>query len=198
MSLGIKLKRDFYPEKVAKQLTFAAAKGLTATAKQAQGAVQNDLKNKFTLRTNWMAQSNKFGIRVKSATKNDLTAEVGTNADFLEKFETGEDKTPRGKLLAIPTLNVRRNKKQLIPRNQRPAALRDKRTVVMKTKSGNVVLFQRKYKGKRAKLVALYNLSAVAKIKKDSPVIVPALRVIRQRLNKNIGNEFIKALKTAR
>lgn len=198
MSLGIKLKRDFYPEKVAKQLNFATAKGLTATAKQAQGAVLATLPATFTLRTNWAQPSGKFGIRVRSATKADLVAEIGTNADFLEKFETGADKTPRGKLLAVPTANVRRNKKMLIPRNQRPNALRDKRTVILTTKNGNKVLFQRKYKGKRSRLVALYNLEERARIRKKSPVIVPALRIVRKNLTKNIGREFVNALKTAK
>jgi hypothetical protein len=198
MSLGISLKRDFYPEKIARQMTFATAKALTVTAKQAQGAVMANLPGNFTLRTNWANQSNKFGVRVKSATKTDLRSEIGTNADWLDKFETGDDKTPGKKYIAIPTDNVRRNKKMLIPRNQRPNALREKRTVVLTTKNGNKVLFQRKYKGKRSQLIALYNLEERAKIKKISPIIVPAVRIVRGRLTKNFSEAFVNALKTAR
>lgn len=198
MSLGILLKRNFYPEKVAKQATFAAVKAINSIAKEGQSAVIDDeLPKDFTLRTNWYKPSNRFGIRVRFANKNKLRAEVGTDAEFLDKFETGNDKTPKNEFLAIPTDNVRRNKKQLIQRLQRPQGLRGRGDVVLPTKSGPM-LFQRQGRGKNKRLVALYNLEKRAKIQKLSPVIAPVVRVVNGKLMRNFNEEFIKALKTAR
>ena len=195
--LGISLKRDFYPEKIAKQFAFASALALTKTAKDAQSGITSGLPNHFTLRGNWHQPSNKFGIKIKPAKKDSLAAAVGTNADWLEKFETGTDKLPRQNFLAVPTDNVRRNKKLIIQKSQRPAALRGKGDFVIQTKSGPV-LFVRKGRGKKKQMVALYNLETKAKIKKNSAIIEPAVKVINGRLYKNFSQAFIKALKTAR
>lgn len=197
MELGIKLKRDFYPKKIAKQFAFASAQALTKTAKEAQIAIIDQLPEHFTLRGNWFQPGYKFGIKIKPAKKDNLKAIVGTDADWLEKFETGADKTPRNKFLAIPTDNVRRSKRQIIQRGQRPGALRGKGDVVLQTKSGPV-LFVRQGRGKNKRLVALYNLEVKAKIRKNSAVIEPAVKVINGRLYKNFSESFIKALKTAR
>ena len=193
-----KVTKNFKRASMGKQLPFAVAKGLTATAKDAQGAVLGGLSNKFTLRNNWFKPNTPLGIRIKPAKKNNLQAEVGTNFDAMEKFETGKDKTPRsGRHLAIPTPNVRRNKRQIITRAQRPGALRGKRTFVIETSRGPV-LFQRKYKGRRSKIVALYNLEQRARIRKISPVIDPAVKTIRRRLEPNIQKALDEAMRTAR
>lgn len=197
MSFDILLKRNFYPEKVAKQMTFAAASALTKTAKEGQAAVIENLPKEFTLRTNWFEPKMRFGIRIKPAKKNSLRAEVGTDAEWLDKFETGKDKTPKNRFLAIPMDNVRRNKKQLIQKSQRPAGLRGRGDVVLQTKSGPV-LFQRQGRGKKKRLVALYNLETKAKIRKVSPVLTPVVKIVKGRLMRNFNEEFIKALKTAK
>lgn len=182
---------------LAKQLPFAAASALTATANAAQGAVLGSLGHDFTLRNQWYQPSNKFGIKIKPARKTDLRAEIGTNADWVEKFETGRDKTPRGDFLAVPTVSVRRTKRDIIRRNQRPKALRGKRSFVLQTKSGPV-LFQRRYKGKRSQIVALYNLERRARIKKLEPVTRPAQISVRRNLQRNFAAAFSDALRTAR
>jgi hypothetical protein len=192
-----KVTKNFRQASMAKQLPFAAAKTLTTTAKGAQTEVLSKLGRKFTLRNNWFRPNTPLGIKVKPAKKTNLAAEVGTNFDALEKFETGKDKTPRGAHLAIPTGNVRRNKRQIIQRSQRPGALRGKRTFVIPTRSGPV-LFQRKYKGKRSRVIALYNLETRARIRKNSPVIEPALKSIRANLNKNFLESLDQAMKSAR
>lgn len=195
--ISVTVKKNFSSSSVAKQLPFAIASALTKTVKQAQTEIINTLDDKFTLRNSWYKPSSPLGIKVKPAKKNDLRAEVGTNFDQLEKFETGRDKTPRGSHLAIPTGNVRRTKRDIIRRSQRPNSLRGKRTFVLNTKAGKV-LFQRKYKGKRSQIVALYNLETRARIKQNSPVINPAKRTIIRSLGKNLHEALANALKTAR
>lgn len=183
--------------KIGKQLDFGTAVGLTQTAKEGQKAVHGALRGTFTLRNSWWQQGNKFGIKVKAAKKNDLTSEVRTMADWLIPHETGRDKTARGGRVAVPTRNVRRNKRDIITKANRPAALRNKRTFVIKTKRGDV-LFQRKYKGKRSFITPLYGLERRVRIRKQSTFEKPIDKVVRRRLGPNIDAGLIKAFATMR
>jgi hypothetical protein len=87
---GIRLiKSPPSADKLGKQLDYGTAVGMTKTAKQGQVAVQSATRSGFTTRGSWLAQQNKFGIRVKSATPKDLTAAIQTNADWLQKQKEG-------------------------------------------------------------------------------------------------------------
>lgn len=188
-------------DRIVKNINFGVAMGLTETAKQGQAAVHGALKGTFTLRGSWFKQGNKYGIKVKPAKREDLTAEVRTNADWLELHEKGGMKTPRGQNLAIPTKNVRRNKKDIITKGNRPKALRNKNTFVMQTSRGKVLFqrFKRKigtYKGEPTKLRALYNLQPRARIKRASTFFVPIGKVVRRRLDANIAAGVKKAFAT--
>lgn len=182
---------------MSKQLPFGIARGLTKTVKGAQSEILSTVPREFTVRGNWLKPSNKFGIKIKPATKRDLTAEVGTNADWLKLHESGGTKKPSGSNIAIPTVNVKRTKRDIIRRAQRPNALRGKRDVVLKTKKG-AVLFQRKFKGKRSKLVPLYNLESRARIRQNSTVKKPGLKFIRRHLVRNISESLNDAMKNAK
>lgn len=198
MKIGLRLvKRPPAVEKIIKNLNYGTAVGLTKTAKEGQAAVVASLGSTFTLRGNWWQQSNKFGIKIKPATREDLQAEVRTQADWLEIHEQGGTKTARGGRLAIPTENVRRNKRQIIARANRPSALRGKRTFIIKTSKGDV-LYQRKYYGKRSVIVPLYNLEPRARIKKQSTFFDPIERIVKKNLHRNIEMEVRKALATMR
>jgi len=170
--------------------------GLTNTAKEGQAAVVSALKGTFTLRGNWWQQSNRFGIRIKPAKKNDLQAEVRTNADWLEAHETGKDKSAKGGNVAVPTDQVRRNKRLIIPRGQRPKGLGAK-AFVLQTKHGPV-LAQRISRGPRKGLVVLYGLERTVKIKKQSTFYEPIQKVVKRRLTENVRKGIAHAFATAR
>ena len=76
-------------QSLQKQAVFATAVALTNTAKDAQADVLDSLAQTFTLRGKWFAPSNKFGIKVKTARKDDLQSAVYTDADWLIPHETG-------------------------------------------------------------------------------------------------------------
>lgn len=186
-------------QNIVKQIEFGTAVGLTQTAKDGQKAVVDALAGTFTLRGNWWQQSNKFGIKIKPATKNDLSSEVRTAADWLELHETGGDKTRKGGgRLTIPTDNVRRNKRMIIPRAQRPMALKGKNTFIETTKRGETVLFKRVGRGKNQKIVALYILEPKVRIRKQSTFYAPIQAVVKRNLDRNIKAGIEKALATAR
>jgi hypothetical protein len=181
--------------KIGRNLDFGVALGLTTTAKQGQKAVQGALRGTFTIRNRWLEQGNKFGIKVKPATKTDLASEVRTNADWIIPHETGKDKTARSGRVAVPTANVRRNKRDIITKANRPVALRNKRTFVIKTKRGEVI-FQRKYRGKRSFITPLFGLERRVRIRKQSTFEMPIDKVVKRRLNANIDAGLRRAFAT--
>lgn len=197
--IGFSLKPVQQPPRAAaieRNLRFGVAMGLTATATQAQTAVFGALRGTFTLRGGWFQKTNRFGIKVKPAKRDDLVAEVRTNADWLVPHEKGMVKTGRtGGRIAVPTENARRNKRDIITRTNRPSALRGKRTFVIKTTRGDV-LFQRKYYGKRSYIVALYNIEPRVRIRRQSTFFEPIGKVVRRRLDDNIKRGMIRAIAT--
>ena len=197
ISFGLKpVQRPPTAAKIDRNLRFGVAMGLTETAKQGQKAVQGSLRGTFTLRGSWWQQSNKFGIKIKAAKRDDLSAEVRTMADWLVPHEKGGTKTAtRGGRLAVPTDNVRRNKRDIITRANRPSALRGKRTFVIRTSKGDV-LFQRKYKGKRSFITPLYNLEPRVHIRRQSTFFAPIETVVNRRLQRNVLAGMHKALAT--
>ncbi|HEV2707060.1 MAG TPA: phage tail protein [Pyrinomonadaceae bacterium] len=180
-----------------RQITFAAARALTATAKEAQQASINAIEQTFTTRGPWYLPGNKLGVRITPATKQNLEAAVHTDADFLKLHETSGTKTPKGSHLAIPTRNVRHTPRQTIQRPQRPKNL--KRTFVVKTKKGTRIIFQRAGKGKRSDdMRAMYILEPRARIRKESTVIGPTVKVVERRFGQNFQKAFGEALATAK
>lgn len=200
--------------KIMKQINFGVATGLTKTAKEGQKASHGALRGTFTLRGNWYAQSNKFGIKVKPAKRDDLSAEVRTQADWLELHEKGGTKTARGGTLAIPQTAIRpRGSTKKIVTRLKPRNL--KRTFVIKTKSGPV-LFQRvntyiRHQGPTLKggptrrrkrtgsdIQAVYSFEPRARIRKQSTFFKPIDTVVRRRLRTNIDAAVNKAFATMR
>jgi hypothetical protein len=191
------LERPPSADGINKQLDFGTAVGLTRNAKRGQQAVLGALRGNFTLRGTWFEQNNRFGIKVKPATKRDLVAVIGTNADWLIPHEEGKAKTPTsGMNIAVPTGQVRRNKRLIIPRGQRPKGLNTK-AFVLQTKHGPV-LAQRIQRGPRKGLIVLYGLERSVHIKKVSTFHEPIENEIKRFLSHDIGEGIQFALKTAK
>jgi hypothetical protein len=186
-----------------KQVTFALASALTFVAKEAQTASLKSIRENFQVRTNWDQPWSPFGIRIKPATKNNLTATVGTAAGWLEKFSENQSgyivHLPQGKFLAIPTSNVRRSKRDLILKSLRPNALRGKRDVLLPMREGGgFVLFQRRGRGPKGFLVALYILKPLAKIKQRDVLFGPTRQVFERRFADIFEERLKVAFATAR
>lgn len=170
---------------VGKQINFGTAKGLTDTAKDAQKEVVGAIKGTFITRGTWFQQNMRHGIKITPARKDKLQSAVHTLADWIEPHETGKDKTARGGNVAVPTENVRRNKRLIIPKAQRPRGMGDK-LFVMQTRRGPV-LAQRVTRGKNKGIRILYGLEKQVKIKKNSTFYEPIEKVVKGRLKQNIA-----------
>jgi hypothetical protein len=198
MSAGVKITSGKKIPDFAKQLAFATASALTAVAKEAQAGVIKSIESTFTVRNNWDQPNNKFGIKVTPAKKDNLVSEVYTLADWLDLHEVGGEKNPSNKFLAIPTENVKRTKRQIITKGQRPAGLKGKGDIVLKTKSGKTVLFQRKGRGKQKRLVAMYYLVPLAKVRKQSTVFEPVQGIVNKRFGAIFEEQLRAAFETAK
>jgi hypothetical protein len=181
---------------IGNQVEFAAARSLTEVAKQGQESSIRAIQATFQTRARWFLPSNRFGVRVKAARKGDLEATVGTAADWLVPHETGGTKHARAGDLAIPivgTGTARPRFSSKVRRELKPRALGDK-AFIIQTKSGPVLFFRR---GKKQRLTALYNLERSAKIRRQSVIIEPTVKVVRRRFDsifeKNLRDAFASA-----
>lgn len=99
-----------------RQLPFALAKGLTATAKRVQKAEPARLERVLDRPTPFT----KRGAAVRPARKRQLTASVfykDRQADYLETLEEGGERRPRGRALLVP-VNVKLNRYGNLTRNK--------------------------------------------------------------------------------
>lgn len=140
-----------------RHVPFALARALTLTAKDAQGDVREDLPKRFTLRNKWVSN----GIRITPATKTSPEAIVGSVEAFMERQETGGAKKARGgHRISVPKTKPTK----IIPRGQRPQAIRNRPKVfVVKTSSGAGIM--RRQGKKRYPIQLLYWLKRGVKVK---------------------------------
>lgn len=161
---------------VTRQIPFAVAKTLTDVAKQAQEEVRKSIREKFFIRK----KSGGFesSIRIKSATKTNLTAEVYTMAAFAALQQTGGIKQAKGGRLAIPSYQEISQVKKRTDSNS-PSSYLAGDAFKMKTKSGQEVIASRK--GKELKI--LYFLRKNAQIDKRFDMIEQATKTVQNRFS---------------
>ena len=147
-----------------KEFPAGVVQGVNDLANNARDEFLWDLPNRMTLRTPWFKPGSMFGFNVKKATISNPAAEIYTRAPWMQLQESGGTKNPRGRHIAIPTTTVRRTKRDLIPKAQRPMGLGSK-AFHLKTKSGNEFLAMRVGRGKRSNLKIMYLLSQRAQIR---------------------------------
>jgi hypothetical protein len=149
-------------QNIGRQLPFAISKALNSTAEKIRTDTLQGAKAVLNIRGSWSNPRTKFGFNVKPSTKANLTAEIYTNADWMVMQEDGGIKTAKG-LIAIPTAEVRRNKKDIITKGNRPKMAKGAFKVTMK--DGKQFIAKRVGKGKNKRLVILYWLEKQANIK---------------------------------
>lgn len=181
----------FIDRAVSNQVPFASALALTQTAKDIQQVERTEeLPKRFTLRNRWVQQ----GIVITPATKGRLIAAVGSRDHFMALQAMGGTKRPqRSKNVSIPK-DVKRNKRDLITRSNRPRQLLDRRRVfVNRIRGGTLAILQRLTR-KRYPLKVLYVLSPFAKVKPRWALDETAKRVTQSRWAANFVASMIRAM----
>jgi hypothetical protein len=170
---------------LGKQTKFAIASALTLTAKEAQVEVRKSLRSNFQIRNDWDVRG-PMAIKVRAATKTDLSAWVGTGFEDLEKFLRQPSgivvDLPRGRYFAVPTKYVKRTKRDLLRAAQRPRALMGKGDFLVESKArGILILYQRQGRGRNARNVPMYLLVPARKIHEVDFLFGPTMKVFQKR-----------------
>ena len=160
-----------------KQIPFVVAKTLTQIAGQSQQEVRKSIKEKFFIRK----KSGGFesSIRIKPATKTNLTAEVYTMAAFAALQQTGGIKKAKDGRLAIPSYQSINQVKKRSDSNS-PSAYLAGDAFKIKTKSGAEAIAQRK--GKEFKI--LYFLRKSAQVNKKLDMIEITTKTAKDRFDR--------------
>lgn len=156
------------------QLPFVIAKSLTNTAQESQKEVRKHIREEFHIRK----KSGGFesSIRIKPATKKNLTSEVYTMASFAALQQTGGTKKARVGRLAIPIYN-NINEVKRRTQNNSPSAYLSGDAFKMRTSSGKEVIAQRK----RGGLKILYFLRKEAEVEKSFDMVERSVSVVKNR-----------------
>jgi hypothetical protein len=191
--------------KLDKDITFAIASALTKVAKEAQAQVFVALQSEFHIRGKWYEQSNKFGIKVKPATKSDLEAAVYTAADWLVEAEGANDgiKRPHGSHLAVPDVqNTRKGIGNKVGKREKARYLLENtqktRAFKVKSKSGYTLILQRKGKGKNSYTVTKYIFRDEVKVPHQSAVVEPTIKTVLERFPAIFNIQLKTAIETSR
>lgn len=174
---GLKETQQYLNALATGELRFGIAKGLTSLANGIRDKVMQELPGRFTLRTTWW-QRGPYAIKTQKATKQTLTASIFTAAPWMKLQEEGGTKQAQGKRLAMPMLDVKRTKRDLIRANQKPRALQ--KAFHIKTHAGLEILAIRTGRGKRSQLHLMYMLKRSANIQKRFGFHETAQRVVDQ------------------
>jgi hypothetical protein len=112
----------------AGNVRYASARAMNDLVKDVQQETMNRiLPDKFTLRAKgapWYRPGNRFGFNGKFATKENLSASVGSQADWLKLQEEGGTKQKPGHRLAIPSTDWK-PKADIMAREKKPRAILD-------------------------------------------------------------------------
>ncbi|SLN77571.1 hypothetical protein [Oceanibacterium hippocampi] len=160
--------RRFLGDVETRQLPFAAALGLTGTAKAINEDARGSLADRFTIRSSWVGR----GLQVNPASKRDplsrMQAEAGTRDAFMARQELGGTKEPKGgrSRVAIP-LAIRRTPEEKTTRAKWPGRLLAKKTgrrkpfltTAVRGPSKGQGIIARRVEGERYPLQVLYRFT---------------------------------------
>lgn len=199
---------------VLKQIPYAAAQALNDTAKDFQQVERQHVDQAMTVRQRTFVLNTVKINRGDFATRDKLSVfiQIDPTRNQLAKFEAGGEKhSIQGKpYVAIPTPDIRRTKRGLIPRRFYPSAFKpfvetgnqvkgQERTFIVPTKGGNRLLLQR-FGGKRGRhgVRALYLFVPSVHIDAILDFLDNAKAVAKSAWPANFQRRFLAALRTAK
>jgi hypothetical protein len=168
-----------------RQIPFAISKTLTNIAQKSQEEVRQQIRERFFIRK----KSGGFesSIRIKPATKTNLTAEVYTFATFAALQQTGGIKKAKDGRLAIPSYQSINQVKKRSDANSPSSYLAGDAFKII-AKSGQEMIAKRN--GKELKI--LYFLRKSSNINKRLNMVEITIKTIKDRFNevlqKNLKN----------
>lgn len=183
-----------------KQMSYGISSGLNNLSEHIRNSELSAAQSIFTLRGTWWKPKTQYGFNIKFAKKTDLTSEVYTRADWLILHTDGGTKHPSKHFLALPTSDVKRNKKDIITRANKPRNLKGSFRANITTENGKKVpaIAKKVGRGKNKKLVVMYWLEQNAEIKKTYDFYTIAEKVVDRNGRKYILEGIEEAFRTAK
>jgi len=196
-----------------KQVPFAAALGLTMTAKKVAKVEQRMMVRKLDRPTPFTIK----GVKCQGASKNDFKTGrlhssvylMDKQAEYLRFQIEGGTRTPKGQAIAVPTSNVKLNRYGNLAGGQgRIKRLLAKKNVFQGTINGVAGVWQRPKRGKRSrggsgtigqsglKLLVAYESSTQYQPRFDFYGI--AERSVRTNVGKEMDKAIARALRSAK
>lgn len=185
---------------VPKQVNYGAMIGVNKLAEHIRDAELQSAKSIFNLRGRWYEPRNRFGFNITYAKKTNINAEVFTRADWLYLHESGGVKNPKGSNIALPSQYIKRNKKDIITRSNRPRNIRGafKHTFKSGKAKGHTAIVKAYREGDERRIVILYWLERSVSIKKSYDFYGIGRKVFDRNSNKYLNDGISIALKTAK
>ena len=181
-------------QNVQKQVAFASSKAINRVAVEVQKAeLSGELKNKLKLRGQWFKPGTKYGVNVRFASKVNLVATVGSQADWLKLVEHGGTKTPPKKALAVPSENIDTSVRRKTA--EKPARLLKRKVgFKIKSKNGKAAIYIRD----GALIKPMYFYTPKAKINDILDFYEFGQALVYRRYLPIFNEELTKAIQTAK
>src|SRR5687768_11594569 len=195
--------------KVQKQLKFATSQALNDTAKDVQRfTVGSLLPSKFTLRAKgnpWQAPGTKLGFNLKFANRDNLTAVIGSQADWLDEQEQGGRKTVTGGHRAAIPSGYWKRREEIMTRQKKPKAILAGRRLPGLSATQRAFLAREGGKlkpgiyvrtGKGRELKILFGLRGNVTIKPRLEFVKQGTAVAESVYNRHFNNRLVAAFAT--
>ena len=174
--------------KAGTQAQFAIALALTKTAQKAQGEVKKHIEANFVIRKKQGGFAD--SVRIKSATKQNLTSHVYSIAGFVSLQQIGGIRTGAKGKLAIPAYSDIQSVGRRTAKKS-PSGYLAGDGFLMKLRSGDQVIAHRPRKGD---LRISYFLKQKAAIPKKLNLVETVQRVVRDKFTMEFNNALKRAL----
>lgn len=184
------------------QMPFVAQQTINAVLVDMQTAQMNHSRTAFNIKNEgFLKRSNK----VSFAKKTNLTGQFAIadmpgsrkTSDILVQHEDGGTKKPRGRSIAIPTMNVKRNARGAVPAGKRPRAVIDSGKAFPIQLHGRRFIATRSGPKKKPKLKVLFVLTPSARITPRLRFYDTGNRVIARVTQGHMDAAIKKAISTA-
>lgn len=197
-----------------RQIPFALSKALNGVLIDGQSEVVRGVRQRFTVRKpDFLTRAVKMVQFANRRTLTAVLAVTGPNADVYIQHEEGGQKVPRqARALAVPR-EVRRNKRELITKGNRPRGFGlqkkgtgpkatmyqgEKRTFAIRSQNGEGLLLQRVGRGKNSRVRLLYLFRRRVSLAPRLQFGDTVTQVILDRWDRQLDLAFTEAVRTAR
>ena len=188
--------QQFLSDAAQKQFPFAISKAINKTAFQARPVVLKQVKDVMNIRTTWVPRR----ININPSTKRNLTAEIGSQDDFMVVQATGGIKTQRHETV-VPAIAIRPTPQKRVTRSKFPRSLIAKggrrKPFFLRGSRGTTRLVRQK-RGRAQGLETLYNFPRRVRVEKRFELEKSVEQTMDSHWDRNMITSFDEALRTAK